>query len=49
MTKENYNQLTHKEKLMYDEFNEFTNKLALRIEAMTKVMQRLLEVATHDP
>lgn len=49
MKKELYDQMSTKEKLLYDEFIEFSVKLAARIEVLTQVIQKLLEVATHDP
>lgn len=49
MKKELYDQMSAKEKMLYDEFTDFSVKLASRIEALTQVVQKLLDVATHDP
>lgn len=49
MKKELYDQLSDKEKMLYDEFIDFSGKLAARIEALTQVVQKLLDVATNDP
>lgn len=49
MKKELYDQLSYKEKMIYDEFADFTMKLIERMNALTQVMQKLLDVATRDP
>lgn len=49
MKKELYDQLSYKEKMIYDEYADFTLKLASRIDALTQVMQKLLDVALLDP
>lgn len=49
MKKELYDQLSYKEKMIFDEFTEFSTKLVSRLDAITLVMQKLLEVATLDP
>lgn len=49
MKKELYDRLDYKEKLIYDEFNEFSGKLLARVDALTAVMQKLLHLASTDP
>lgn len=49
MKKELYDGLSTKEKILYDEFIDFSGKLAARMDALTQVMQKLLDVATNDP
>lgn len=48
MTKDLYDQLSYKEKIIYDELCEFSRKLTAQLAALTAVMEKLLEVATHD-
>lgn len=49
MTQENYEKLNDREKMIYNEFIEFTKNLAQRVESLTLAVKRLLEVATEDP
>lgn len=48
VTKELYDRLDYKEKMIYDEFCHFTKVLTEQLTVMTAVMQKLLDVATHD-
>lgn len=48
MTKDLYDQLSYKEKMIYDEFCGWSKKLTEQLTALTSVMQKLLEVATLD-
>lgn len=48
MNKDLYDKLEFKEKIMYDEFCDFTRKLCARIDVMTQVMQKLLDEATKE-
>lgn len=49
MTKQQYDTLSYKEKMIYDELCDFSKKLTAQLTALTDVMQKLLDVATHDP
>lgn len=49
MTKETYEALSDKEKLIYDEFTRFTVGMTNRIDGLTLAMKKLLDLATHDP
>jgi hypothetical protein len=49
MTKDVYDTLSDKEKVIYDEFAFFSKTLLARIDALTEVTQTLLDVATKDP
>lgn len=49
MKKELYDTLSVKEKLIYDEFSDFSLKMAARLDALTLAIKRLVEVATQDP
>lgn len=49
MTKEVYDLLTTREKMLYDEFVQFSKTLQERIDALTQVTQALLTEAMKDP
>lgn len=49
MNKQTYDSLSDKERLIYDEFTAWAHTLNRRVDALTSVIQKLLDVATKDP
>lgn len=49
MNKETYDSLSAKERLIYDEFIAWSHSLMHRIDTLTEVVQKLLDVATQYP
>lgn len=49
MKKELYDQLTAKEKLMYDELSGFSNRLATRFDEVVMLLKALIEKVNLDP
>lgn len=49
MTQDQYKNLGPGERMIYDECLDFSNKLLMRLDALTKVTQALLAEATREP
>lgn len=49
MTKEQYESLTPKERLIFDEMFAWSGAINRRLDALTEVIQKLMELATTDP
>jgi len=48
MTKEQYESLSPSEKLMFDEMFTWSGMVNRRLDALTQVVEKLLEVATRS-
>lgn len=49
MKKDLYDQLSQKEKLMYDELNSFAGRLAARFDEVATLLKTLIQKVNIDP
>lgn len=49
MTKELYDTLSYKEKMMYDELHAFSKRMADRMEEIVELLKTIIAVADQDP